>query len=66
VAAIVAAGRPAVICAHGENLPALLTAACAALGAPPPENQRLQKAAFWVLHTAAATLIATEQHTPGD
>jgi 8-oxo-dGTP diphosphatase len=66
VAAIVAAGRPAVICAHGENLPALLTAACAALGAPPPENQRLQKAAFRVLHTAAATLIATEQHTPGD
>jgi 8-oxo-dGTP diphosphatase len=66
VAAIAAAGQPAVICAHGENLPALLAAGCAALGAPPPEHQRLPKAAFQVLHTAAGTLIATERHTSAD
>jgi 8-oxo-dGTP diphosphatase len=64
VAEIVATGRPTVICAHGENLPALLTAGCAALGTSPPEGPKLPKSAFWVLHTANGALIATELHSP--
>jgi 8-oxo-dGTP pyrophosphatase MutT (NUDIX family)/phosphohistidine phosphatase SixA len=63
VAEIVAAGQPTVICAHGENLPALLTAGCAALGTSPPEGPKLPKSAFWVLHTANGALIATELHS---
>jgi 8-oxo-(d)GTP phosphatase len=62
VADIVHAGQPAVICAHRENLPPMLTAACAALGAQPPDNLPLGKAGFWVLHTAGGRLAATEQH----
>jgi len=62
VAAAVAAGRPTVICAHRENIPPLLTAACAALGAAPPDGAPLRKAGFWVLHSAGGALIATEQH----
>jgi 8-oxo-(d)GTP phosphatase len=64
VADIVHAGQPAVICAHRENLPPMLTAACAALGAEPPHDGPLDKGGFWVLHTAAGRLAAAEQHDP--
>jgi len=64
VADIVHAGQPAVICAHRENLPPLLTAACAALGAPAPAGLPVGKAGFWVLHTAGGRLVAAEQHDP--
>jgi 8-oxo-dGTP diphosphatase len=64
VAAIVAAGRPAVICAHRENLPVLLAAACAALGAAPPGGDPLPPAGFWVLHAADGVLAAAEHHHP--
>jgi 8-oxo-(d)GTP phosphatase len=64
VASIVHAGQPAVICAHRENLPPMLTAACAALGAEPPHDGPLDKGGFWVLHTAAGRLAAAEQHDP--
>ena len=64
VADIVHAGEPAVICAHRENLPPLLTAACAALGAEPPDDVPLGMAGFWVLHTADGRLAAAEQHDP--
>jgi 8-oxo-(d)GTP phosphatase len=53
---------PAVICAHGENLPVLITDACAALGAAPPEGLPLPKAGFWVLHLAGGALAAAERH----
>jgi 8-oxo-dGTP diphosphatase len=66
VAAIVAAGRPAVICAHRENLPLLLSAACAALGAAPPEDDPLPPAGFWVLHAAGGGLAAAERHHPAE
>jgi 8-oxo-(d)GTP phosphatase len=59
---IVRAGQPAVICAHRENLPPMLAAACTALGAQPPDDASLGKAGFWVLHTADGRLAATEQH----
>jgi 8-oxo-(d)GTP phosphatase len=62
VAEIVRAGQPAVICAHRENLPPMLTAACAALGGQAPGDTALDKAGFWVLHTADGRLAAAEQH----
>jgi len=66
VADIVSAGQPAIICAHRENLPPMLTAACAALGAPAPADPPLGKASFWVLHTADGRLAAAEQHDPAE
>ena len=62
VTAAVAAGQPTVICAHRENIPPLLAAACAALGAAPPDGPTLRKAGFWVLHSAGGALVAAEQH----
>jgi 8-oxo-(d)GTP phosphatase len=62
VSEIVTAGVPAVICAHGENLPVLVTDACAALGAAPPDGLSLPKSGFWVLHLAGGALAASERH----
>jgi 8-oxo-(d)GTP phosphatase len=64
VTAIVAQGLPTVVCAHRENLPPMLAAACAALGAAPPDGAPLHKGGFWVLHTADGRLAAAEQHYP--
>jgi 8-oxo-dGTP diphosphatase len=64
VTAAVAAGQPTLVCAHRENIPPLLAAASAALGAAPPDDPALRKGGFWVLHSAGGTLVATEQHTP--
>jgi 8-oxo-(d)GTP phosphatase len=63
-AAIAAAGQPAVICAHREDLPVLLATVCGSLGAPPPEGAQLPKGSFWVLHRADGSLISAEQHVP--
>lgn len=69
-AAIAAAGRPVVICAHRETLPVLLTAVCDDLGAEVPEGPPLRKGGFWVLHRAAggmaggARLAGAERHHP--
>jgi 8-oxo-(d)GTP phosphatase len=66
VADIVAARIPALICAHGENLPLLIMDACAALGAAAPDHLSLPKSGFWVLHAAGGTLAAAERHrVPG-
>ena len=65
VTEIVTAGVPAVICAHGENLPGLITDACAALGAAPPDDLSLPKSGFWVLHLAGGALAASERHRVG-
>jgi 8-oxo-(d)GTP phosphatase len=64
-AALVEDQRPVVICGHRENLPLLLAAACARLGATPPSGPPLRKAAFCVLHVDGETLAATERHEPG-
>jgi 8-oxo-dGTP diphosphatase len=64
VARITAGGLPAVVCAHRENLPPLLAAACAALGADPPVRTPLRKGDFWVLHVADGRLAAAEEHSP--
>jgi len=63
---LVAGGRPAVLCLHRENLPKALAAACAALGAPPPEppDPPLSKGGFWVVHIAAGELAGLERYAP--
>jgi 8-oxo-(d)GTP phosphatase len=66
VADIVHAGQPAVICAHRENLPPMLTAAYVVFGVQPPDNLPLDKAGFWVLHTAGGRLAAAERHDPAE
>jgi 8-oxo-dGTP pyrophosphatase MutT (NUDIX family)/phosphohistidine phosphatase SixA len=63
---LVAAGRPAVLCLHRENLPKALAAACTALGAPaPPEpDPPLPKGGFWVVHMADRELAGLERYVP--
>jgi 8-oxo-(d)GTP phosphatase len=56
-------GEPTLICAHRENLPAIIESAFTALGAsPPPPDEPLAKSEFWVLHSAAGRLVAAERH----
>jgi 8-oxo-(d)GTP phosphatase len=66
VRGLVAAGQPAVLCLHRENLPKALAAACSALGAPPrdPPDPSLPKGGFWVLHMAAGWLAGLERYKP--
>ena len=64
--------RPAVLCLHRENLPDVLAAACAALGAPAavPADPALPKGGFWVAHasagvgSAAGELASLERYEP--
>ncbi len=64
MARLAADSRPVVVCAHRENLPALLDAACAALGAQMPAVSPLRKAEFAVLHRAGGKLAALERYHP--
>jgi 8-oxo-dGTP diphosphatase len=63
-AALAAADEPVVICAHRENIPVLVAAACAELGAEPPAGKPLRKAEFLVLHRSDGRLAAVERHHP--
>jgi 8-oxo-(d)GTP phosphatase len=63
-ATLAASADPVIICAHRENLPVLLAAACAELGAEPPAGGPLRKAEFLVLHRAEGRLIAAERYHP--
>jgi len=66
VRSLVAAGRPAVVCLHRENLPKALAAAYSALDFSPPEpaDPSLHKGGFWVLHTADGELAGLERYEP--
>jgi 8-oxo-(d)GTP phosphatase len=64
MARLTADARPVIICGHRENLPALLDAACMALGAQVPPGKPLRKAEFAVLHRAAGKLAAFERYHP--
>jgi 8-oxo-(d)GTP phosphatase len=64
MAAVIGDGLPAVVCAHRENLPVLLAAACRRLGAAVPDGPALGKGSFWVLQTAAGALAGAERHDP--
>jgi 8-oxo-(d)GTP phosphatase len=61
-----AAGQMVVICAHRENIPLLLSAICAELGAPAPDGPPLRKGGFIVIHRAAGRLAGVEWHAPDD
>jgi 8-oxo-(d)GTP phosphatase len=63
-ASLARSGVPTLICAHRENLPALIDAAFRALGATPPGAEPLRKGEFWALHTAAGHLVSAERHDP--
>lgn len=60
-AELAASGLPTLSCAHRENLPTLLEAACQALGASPPKGPPLRKGSFWVLQSAGGVLVSAEQ-----
>ncbi len=61
-ASIAASGVPTVICAHRENLPALIDAAYLALGAGLRDEAPLRKGAFLVLQSAGGVLVSCERH----
>ena len=58
--------QPVVVCAHRENLPVLIKAACAQLGAVAPADRALRKGEFVVLHRAAGRLAGVERHHSAD
>lgn len=64
-AELVAQRRPTLICAHRENLPVMLDAARAALGADlaakPPLEPLLAKGSFIVLQSADGALVSSER-----
>jgi 8-oxo-dGTP diphosphatase len=64
MARLAADSRPVVMCGHRENLPDLLAAACAALGADRPAGRPLRKAEFAVLHRTEGQLAAFERYHP--
>jgi len=65
-AALAAGDQPVIICAHRENMPVLLAASCAQLGAGEPAEPPLRKGGFLVLHRAAGRLAGCERHYPED
>jgi len=62
VGTLARSGFPMLICAHRENLPALIDAAFRALEATPPEAEPLRKGEFWALHSAGGQLVSAERH----
>jgi 8-oxo-(d)GTP phosphatase len=62
VARLASTDVPVVVCAHRENLPALIDAACGALGSRYPAGAPLRKAEFLVLHRAGGKLAGAERH----
>jgi len=66
MARLAAADQPVVVCAHRENLPMLLDAACAALRTENPDAKPLRKGEFAVLHRAAGILAALERYHPAE
>jgi 8-oxo-(d)GTP phosphatase len=59
---LLATGVPALVCAHRENIPELLRAACEYLGAKPPPDPSVPKAGFWVLQAGESTLAGMERY----
>jgi 8-oxo-(d)GTP phosphatase len=59
---LVSSRQPVIVCLHRENLADALAAACAELGAPPPEDPAVSKGSFWVLHTGGGKLVARERY----
>jgi 8-oxo-(d)GTP phosphatase len=64
MAVLAATDKPVIVCAHRENMPFLLDAACAELGADRPPVKPLRKGEFLVLHRADGKLAAIERYHP--
>jgi 8-oxo-dGTP diphosphatase len=65
LASVLASDQPAILCAHRENLPGLITGAAAGLGAPEPPRagaEPLPTAAFIVLHVATGKLAGADRY----
>ncbi|MBO0819484.1 MAG: NUDIX hydrolase [Nocardiopsaceae bacterium] len=66
LASVLGAGKPAILCAHRENLPALVAGAFDRLGAAEPPRccvaDPLPTAGFCVLHTADGKLVAADRY----
>jgi 8-oxo-dGTP pyrophosphatase MutT (NUDIX family)/phosphohistidine phosphatase SixA len=64
---IICSGVPSVVCSQGKTLPALLTAACAALNSPPPSDPSVRKGGMTVMHLhkgSPPSLVATDRFDP--
>jgi 8-oxo-dGTP pyrophosphatase MutT (NUDIX family)/phosphohistidine phosphatase SixA len=66
VAQLAAADQPVVVCAHRENLPSLLDAIGAELGADFSGVSPLSKGEFLILHRAHGKLAALERYDVGE
>jgi 8-oxo-(d)GTP phosphatase len=62
VLGLAAAGRPAVVCTHGEIVAELITSLCDELGGKAPEEPGLRKGGFWVVHIGRDEIAALERH----
>lgn len=64
---IICSGEPSVVCSQGKTLPALLTAACAALNSAPPSDPSVRKGGMTVMHLREGSpprLVATDRFDP--
>jgi 8-oxo-(d)GTP phosphatase len=58
---ILASGKPAIVCGHGETIDEQIAWVSGRLGTPVPAGT-LEKGSFVVFHTADGALVATERH----
>jgi 8-oxo-(d)GTP phosphatase len=63
-AELAVAGEAMLICAHRENLSAMLEAVCAAMHARTPDEPPLAKGGFAVLQSVDGALLSAERHDP--
>jgi 8-oxo-dGTP diphosphatase len=58
---IIASGKPAIVCGHGEHIDEMIAYTSGHFGTPVPPGP-LDKGSFVVFHTADGAVVATEQH----
>jgi 8-oxo-(d)GTP phosphatase len=63
IAALVAEGRPTVLCSQGGVMGDMLTALCQTYGHKVPADTSTRKGTFWVLHMAGDDLVGLDRHT---
>jgi 8-oxo-(d)GTP phosphatase len=61
-AELLAEETPTLVCTHGELVPDVIGRAYEKLQSPPPDDPRLPKGGFWVLHVAGGALVSAERH----
>ena len=53
---------PTLVCTHGELVPEVIARVYGRFQVPPPEDPRLPKGGFWVMHVAGGYLASVERH----